>query len=231
MQPTTNPVPQPPEQQSDGSDIHKFVVLQPGEKVICQIRRHPFGLFGIYASSGIMAIIVLSAAFAVPSFVSGLSKQADLGIMLGAAIFATFIALFTYVATYVYNANRWIITSDSITQITQTSLFSKETSQLSLANLEDVTVDQNGILQSMFGFGTLHAESAGAQGKFFFMYCPNPSDYARKVIAAHEAYIATKPEETVTANRPLATTTQFNQPWQQPPQPPAGMPPTGTPQA
>lgn len=213
----------PPQQQprSDGSDLHKFVVLQPGERIICQIKRHPFGLISMYISSGILAALVLGAAVAVPTLLTGVTSQLKLAAVVGAAILIALIMLFAYISTFIYNANRWIVTSDSITQVTQTGLFTKETSQLSLANLEDVTVDQNGMLQAMFRFGTLRAESAGARGKFFFSFCPNPNDYARKVIEAHEAYIANKPEETVTANRPLATTTSFNQPYQ----PPVGTPP------
>lgn len=209
------PQPQNPPQvqlQSDGSDVNRMVVLQPGEQVICQIKRHPFGLFGIYTSAIVVAVVVLGTAVAVPSLMSNLSQQTKLAVMLGAAIVIAITLLYTYVAATIYNANRWIVTSDSITQISQVGLFNKETSQLSLANLEDVTVDQNGLLQSMFGFGTLRAESAGARGKFFFSFCPNPNDYARRVIAAHEAYIASKPEEMVAANRPLAATQTFNQP-------------------
>jgi uncharacterized membrane protein YdbT with pleckstrin-like domain len=220
--------PQPPtKQQSDGSDINQLLVLQPGEQVLCDIRRHPFGLIGVYVSSGLLALITIAVAIAVPQFVTGLSQQGKMALVAGAAIFLLFTMLYTYIAAVVYNGNRWIVTNDSITQITQRGLFSKETSQLSMANLEDVTVDQDSLVQTMFGFGTLRAESAGARGKFYFSFCPDPKGHARKVIEAHEAYIANKPEETVTANRPLATTTSFNQPWQ----PPAGpMPPAGGPQ-
>jgi len=217
MEPTINPMPpQQQPQQSDGSDINKFIVLQPGERILCQLKRHPFGLIGMYVSAGVIAAIILGAAVAVPTFLTGVSQQMKLAMVFGALILIALIMLYVYVGAYIYNGNRWIVTSDSITQIVQVGLFSKQTSQLSLANLEDVTVDQNGLLQSMFGFGTLRVESAGAHDKFLFPFCPNPSDNARKIIEAHEAYISNKPEETVTANRPLATTTQFNQPYQSP---------------
>jgi hypothetical protein len=84
--------------------------------------------------------------------------------------------------------NRWIITSDSITQVNQTSLFNKQSSQLSLANLEDITVEQNGIIQSVFGFGTLRAETAGERSKFMFQYCPNPNSYAQQNLNAREQF-------------------------------------------
>jgi Bacterial PH domain len=213
-QPPLQEQPQSPQstQQLNGSDIHEFVVMQPGERLLCTIKRHPFGLFSMYISTAFIIIVVLGLALVAPNLVSDLSDQAKMMILLGAIVVAGVAVLYTYIGTIIYNANRWIVTSDSITQVTRVSLFSKETSQLSLANLEDVTVDQNGLLQSMFGFGTLRAESAGARGKFYFAFCPNPNAYARKVIEAHEAYIANKPEEAVAANRPLTSTQSFNQP-------------------
>lgn len=186
-------------------------VMQPGERVICEIRRHPFGLFGMYA---MFAAIVLAAVVGVavaPRIVPGLTQQTQAIAALGAIILCAIIGLFTYVGAVIYKGNRWIVTSDSITQIEQVSLFNRQISQLSLANLEDVTVEQNGIFQSMFGFGRLRAESAGQRGKFVFDYCPRPTEFARQIIGVHEAYIAENPEGMHTTNRAVADTSAFNQ--------------------
>ncbi|HUB93229.1 MAG TPA: PH domain-containing protein [Verrucomicrobiae bacterium] len=190
-------------------------VMQPGERVICEIKRHPFGLLGMYVVFLAVLIVAISGVILAPHLITGLSSQNREAIALGALLVCALTGLFTYIGVAVYKGNRWIVTSDSITQVTQVSLFNKQTSQLSLANLEDVTVEQNGILQSMFGFGRLKAESAGERGKFVFDFCPNPNEYARQVIAAHEAYIAHKPEEMHISNQALANTTSFNQSYEQ----------------
>jgi hypothetical protein len=156
---------------------------------------------------------------------SGLSQKAHAIIALGALILCAMVGLFTYISATVYKGNRWIVTTDSITQINQISLFQKQTSQLSLANLEDVTVEQNGILQTMFGFGRLRAETAGERSKFVFDYCPNPSKYAKDIIGVHEAYIAEKPEEMHTTNQALANAAAFNQSYGQPQYYAGGQPP------
>jgi hypothetical protein len=93
------------------------------------------------------------------------------------------------VATIVYWQNEWVVTDDSVTQINQTSLFTREVSQVPIVSLEDVTVDQTGIIQTIFGFGTLKLESAGERSKFQFQYCPNPNNYARLILEAHEEFI------------------------------------------
>lgn len=202
-QPNDNPQPK---------NNNPLAVMQPGEQMICEVRRHPIGLIGIYLTSAIVVGIALAAAALVPTFLPDTSQQTKLGLILGALLVAAVALLYTYVANFIYTANRWIVTSDSLTQISQAGLFNKQISQLSLANLEDVTVDQNGILQAVFNFGSLRAETAGQRGKFVFPFCPDPNEYARKLIQAHEEFIAEHPEGTVTANRPLATVQNFNQP-------------------
>jgi len=63
----------------------------------------------------------------------------------------------------------------------------------------------------MLGFGDLIVESAGERSKFVFSFCPNPNECARKIIAAHEEYIASRPSEMQVSNRPLAAAQNFNQ--------------------
>lgn len=190
-------------------------VMQPGERVIAEIHRHPIGLFGVYGVTAAVLGVFLAIAILTPYYASFLTEQQKVGVILSSVLAAVITLLFTYISVFIYKANRWVVTSDSVTQISQTGLFNQATSQLSLANLEDVTVDQDGILQTLFNYGNLVVESAGERSKFVFTYCPNPHEYARQVIAAHEAYIETRPDEMRVFNKPLATVQSFNQPGSQ----------------
>lgn len=175
----------------DGSKLHPMVILQPGERVICEIKRHPFGILSMYIA-GLAAVgAVLALAFSIPSLVEQYAYDENFMTyaILGGVLFLVMIGLILVVATVVYWQNRWVVTDDSITQISQISLFNRQVSQLSMENLEDVTVDQNGILQTLFGFGTLKAETAGERSKFVFHYCPNPNKYARLILEVHETFI------------------------------------------
>lgn len=191
------PAPQTPQNtntQGDGSELHPFVVLQPGERVICQIKRHPIGLISQYITAGFLIVVALVAALVVGPMLNSQTDgtQAALFLYGGVALLIIFALIFLAVSSYIYSKNEWIITSDSLTQILQPSLFGRQVSQLSLNNLEDVTVQQNGVLQSMFNYGTLRAETAGERSKFYFLYCPNPNDYARKILAAREDFMNDK---------------------------------------
>jgi uncharacterized membrane protein YdbT with pleckstrin-like domain len=189
-----------------------LAVMQPGERVLCEIRRHPFGLIGLYAVAFLVGLATLVVALAVPYFATFLTTEQKVGIELSAGLVLVVTALIAWIGVYVYKANRWIVTSDSVTQIMQTGLFNTKTSQLSLANLEDVTARQDGIIQQMLGYGVLTVETAGERSKFVFNFCPDPNEYARKIIAAHEEFIAARPNEMQVTNRPLATAQNFNQP-------------------
>ena len=191
-------------------------VMQPGERVVCEIKRHPIGLIGTYLALILVIIVAVVAVVAAPHLFANVTSHDQMVLALGAVIICAITGLFTYVGISVYKGNRWLVTSDSITQVSQISLFNKQTSQLSMANLEDVTVEQNGILQTVFGFGRLRAETAGERSKFVFDFCPNPQDYAKEIIATHEAHIAEKPGEMHTTNQALANATAFNQSYAQP---------------
>jgi hypothetical protein len=183
MEPMT---PNPTQENIADNPLH---VMSPGEQVICNIKRHPIGLLGIYLMSGILLLLLFGAVAALPSLVTDLSSSDKMYAFVGAIALAALIVVFAWVGIIIYNGNRWIVTSDSITQIQQTGLFRKQTSQLSLENLEDVTFEQTGLIQTLFNYGTLKAETAGERSKFQFPYCPHPQKCAVEIIEAHEKFM------------------------------------------
>jgi hypothetical protein len=160
-----------------------------GEQVICEIKRHPIGMFGIYMAVSFLIVVLGVLLFAVaPSLATNSHGQVVAISIIIFIIAAAASTGFLFIANKIYWGNRWIVTSDSITQITRTSLFDKQTSQLSLSDLEDITAAQDGILPQMFHYGILSAETAAATDKFTFIYCPNPTYYARSILGARERF-------------------------------------------
>jgi len=164
--------------------------MQSGERNICEIKRHPFGMVTMYLSAGFMLVVLALIIFVVAPIVFPNADKNQI-FSYGALAFFIFGALtlaFVFISHIVYWVNRWVLTSDSLTQVQQRSLFDKQNSQLSLGNLEDVTASQDGILAHMFGFGTLRVETAGERSKFMFPFCPNPNYYAQQILNAREQF-------------------------------------------
>ncbi len=181
--------PQEPSPQPVQPTMHNpLSVMQPGEQTLFELKRHPIGILTIY----IMTAIVLAALGVVVFAVApGIINSADSGQVktIGGLLFLIFALLclaFNFIATIIYWGNKWILTDDSITQVSQTGLFKKQSSQLGLESLEDVTAEKNGILSQVFDYGVLKAETAGHRSKFVFNFCPNPNYYAKQILEAHE---------------------------------------------
>jgi hypothetical protein len=214
----------------NGQPVHNpLESMQPGERVICEIKRHPIGILGIYVSliSVVALVAIIGYAFGPQMFTTYDSKTVYGYTTLALAVIGVLCALFGYVAHIVYWGNRWVVTDDSVTQVIQNSLFSKQSSQLSMANLEDITAEKNGIIQQMFNFGMLKCETAGAQkSKFYFLYCPNPEYYAKCILSAREVF-----EQRHYRNEANPTYPAVNQPYPQPQyQQPSQYPPEQPPQ-
>jgi membrane protein YdbS with pleckstrin-like domain len=162
---------------------------RPGEQQVCEIKRHPIGIIGTYVVAGFLVLVAALAAVLVPYFVkSNSSSSLDSMVWAVCALIALVAFIMLFVGTKIYWGNRWVVTSDSITQISQKSLFDVQSSQLSLGNIEDVTAEQDGVLAHMFGYGLLRVETAGERSKFVFVFCPTPNDYARKILNAREQF-------------------------------------------
>lgn len=170
---------------------NELIVMQPGEKVVSVIIRHPIGIIAVYVMIIIVLVVIAASVFAIgPSLTvdarsrENITKAGSIVFLISLIVFAAFGAI----AHIVYWGNKWIVTSDSITQISRFSLFFRESSQLGMNHIEDVTAEQNGIFPHLFNYGTLKAETAGERSKFVLMFCPNPNFYATAILDAREEY-------------------------------------------
>ena len=159
------------------------------EVLLGTVYKHPFGIIIVYIQAALGLILSLGLAFfLLPSVLNDTS-----GAFAIATTFAMLAVIFTIViiiiATIIYRQSHIIITDKNITQVLQGGLFQRKVSQLTMANVEDVTSEQTGIFASIFDFGVLKVETAGEQANFHFNFCPKPSYYAKIILEAREKYI------------------------------------------
>ena len=64
-----------------------------------------------------------------------------------------------------------------------------------MSNVEDVSAEERGILSTVFDYGTIVVQTAGALENFIFPYCPQPSKYADQIIEARQRYARALEEE------------------------------------
>jgi len=174
---------------NDATDL-----IEGEEHVLGVIHKNWIGLFGIYA----MAVAALVALVALAFFVlPDLQLSSDaLRLAIAAAIAVTvFLVALIYVIIYVYEQSKLTLTDKSLVQMIQRGLFNKKISRLSMSNVEDVNVEQRGILSHIFNYGTLTVQTAGQEDNFIFSQCPNANAYAEHILEARQAYARHHPGE------------------------------------
>lgn len=92
------------------------------------------------------------------------------------------------IATMIYQANRFFLTNESVIQHIQTSLFSKKDQSISLANVEDASYRQQGILQTLLNYGSIRLSTEGEETTYRFNFVANPKKEIDKLNTAVEAF-------------------------------------------
>ncbi len=182
-----------------GKKFLSMIECDENESLVREIRKDPFGLFAIYAA-GIAATLVIFSILVLGGSVfdsssvtdgTGVTSDSFSAIIVAVGFFMCVGAIIiTAVAGYLYKNNVVIITSEKITQMLYASLFHKKISQLSIADVQDVTVKQSGIFAHIFNYGTLTIETAGEQSNYTFTYTPEPYEAAKALVGAHESDVA-----------------------------------------
>jgi uncharacterized membrane protein YdbT with pleckstrin-like domain len=164
------------------------------EKLLALVNRDPFGLIIVYVEVllGLLGVGAL-LFFLLPTLLSSGSDGTSMLLIGIMSLIAVLAILLLGVATQIYNENKLIITDKNVTQVFQRGLFSRQVSELSMANVEDVTADQRGIFAHLFGYGELRIETAGEQDNFHFIYCPKPDYYGKMVLDARQQYVQKNP--------------------------------------
>lgn len=177
---------------NEGRKYFNFIEFDANEELVTEIRKHPFGLLLIFMTGAFVIAALMIIAVVVASI--------DLTGMLGAnvasgfkpvALFASLLlivgaAIMTFIAAFLFRSNVIFVTSEKIAQVVYVSLFNRKISQLSIGDLQDVTVTQKGILAHLFNYGTLVVETSGEQQNYTFSYVPDPYQSSKLIVGAHE---------------------------------------------
>lgn len=164
--------------------------LDPSEVVLHVIKRHPVGVLFIYGATIAGLIINFLVLFFIIRNIDSLGL-ASWEVVVSAVfiLFAFFMVFAGYVSWFLYTHSKLVITNESIIQILQQGLFDRKVSQLNLSKVQDVTVDQEGIWSTVFGYGTLTIESAGEAANYRFAYANQPIKNSKYLVEAHEQYL------------------------------------------
>jgi hypothetical protein len=166
--------------------------LTEGEYVVRAVRRHPIGLV---LPLGV-GVVLLSAAFTVlfnfDLFMSNFNYSQE-AVSVNSVLFPLFafialVVLGMYIVYYIYVNNRFFLTNESVIQEIQTSLFHRKEQTVSLANIEDASYNQRGLVQQIFNYGSIRLSTQGDETTYRFTYVANPKDHIATLNNAVESF-------------------------------------------
>lgn len=173
-----------------------YLNLHPGEQIQLIVRHHWAGFLGtlmIVLGMGLVPILLVVAA----SLLDGFTATSIVPVVV---LFIS--GFFIFLLTFLFGA--WInfyydivfITNKRILNVDQKGLLARGTSELPLLQVQNVSAQVEGFLQTTFNYGTLIIETAGAgtsddphrpglQGYFTIHDLPDPNRLARIIIEFH----------------------------------------------
>jgi len=155
-----------------------MIEINEAEKILRVVRKHWFVLL-----SDIFFLLLFIALPPIFLIISYFLPFESLIAFSGNPAFAwAFILIAWLFLVWIVAWNMWtdyyldvlLITSQRIFDIEQKGLFRRVSSSFRLDNVQNVTVLQNGIIQTMLNFGTMRLETAGEREDFIASYIADP---------------------------------------------------------
>ncbi len=170
----------------------EYLAMNPGEEVIVEAHRHWVNVLPFFVSTAIVIVagfLAIGYVGANPEAASKLFPGLGIGIVTPVVALLDIIAIITLFFAYtVYRQNKIILTNMHFIQITQTGLFGRTLSKLSLDELQDVRGSRKGVFGTILNYGEILIETAGNEENFFFRPVADPLNVAEKINDTHEYY-------------------------------------------
>ncbi len=171
-----------------------------GEKMVLVIRKHWLLFVGALFVIGVFAVLPYVILHLIPVRVlSGLPAAVagpTVAFFYIIWLLILWVVLFAYWTNYYLNI--WVVTDRRIIDIVQNGLFSRELITARLEKVQDVTVEIEGVLQTIFNYGTLVIHTADDMTNIVITNASRPNRARDKILAAHAALIeGTRPIDAI----------------------------------
>lgn len=154
----------------------RFETQQPKEKIILLLRRHPITNLPWI----LLALVLIIAPFFILKFFSlSFLSSGYRFICLLCWYLLTFAFVFERFLTWFFNVN--ILTDERVIDINFPTLLYREITEAKIDKIQDVNIKTGGYVRSLFNFGDVLIQTAGAVPEICFEAVPDPEQVSRVV--------------------------------------------------
>lgn len=161
------------------------------KEIVIFARRHWVSFLGQIILSCVILILPIVIWILLMVFGSGIIQGIILNfVVIILSVYYLVAITFTYTAWITYYYDIYIVTKDTIVDITQEGFFGRKIAQLSLLRVQDVSSNIKGILPTLFAYGDVLVETAGEQKETFLLEAvPNPQKFSAKILEIHNQLV------------------------------------------
>lgn len=160
------------------------------EHIILKVRRHPITF--------LTQILVFLILISLPSLLDFAVKLVEYPFpdgeiiqyfrKLGGTLYYLYISLFILYSFFDYFLDVWIITDKYIIDIEQRALFFRTVAKQELIRIQDVAAEVKGIIPTIFNYGDVYVQTAGAHERFIFHKVPDPNGVVSVILKLLEKH-------------------------------------------
>lgn len=151
----------------------KFESQIPGEQITLLVRAHPITQLP-WVLNGLLLFILLILLNVL--FSSALSRIQTIFVDVAAVVFILSYYWFKFLS-YFFNVG--VLTQGRIIDIDFHAVIYKEVTEAQIKNVEDITAKSGGYFASLFNYGNVFVQTAGAHVNIEFDNVPRPADVVR----------------------------------------------------
>ncbi len=140
--------------------------LQEGEQVVEICRRH---WLYIWPRIALMTVAAISPMVLLGWVLSKLGALHDTGLKAFAVVVAAYVAYWLFwmlLDWYRFKNDIWVITNQRIIDSTKRSPFNLRISTTDLVNVQDMSIERDGIFRTVFDYGDVVCQTAAEVGEF-----------------------------------------------------------------
>lgn len=153
------------------------------EKVIFFLRRHWFIFFKKILNYFLLCSLPFLAYFVLKIYFFWILADKIIYplLILIASLYLLFIWISLFHSWIDYYFDLWVVTNKQIIDIEQAGLFNRRLSKQPLTRVQDIMVESKGFFPTIFKFGNIYIQTAGAKERFVFREVKNPYEIGQKI--------------------------------------------------
>lgn len=169
--------------------LSAYIKQKSYERVEYLVRRDLITLVPAILGFAFLLLAPLATNFLIrhtlPTLLEGAIAPTLIALFIG--IYYLSVGLFFYTYFVNFYLDLLIITNDRLLHINQIGLFARTISEVDLYQIQDITSEVHGFAASLFRYGDLIIQTAGALEKFMIYNIPNPEFLRRTILDLAEA--------------------------------------------